>query len=134
MGLFTFHDVTVAQVNVLRHLDTEGMSQQALARDANISKQAVFSLEERVARLPGVQAVGMTDNIHLNSLSTQTAGVEVDGIDPPPGQDFHSVDRATVNDGFFDAAGIPIVEGRGFDPSDVLEGEPVTVVSEAFVS
>lgn len=36
-----FTDVTVAQTNVLRHLDPEGMSQNALARDANISKQAV---------------------------------------------------------------------------------------------
>lgn len=36
-----FADVTVAQTNVLRHLDSDGMNQNALARDANISKQAV---------------------------------------------------------------------------------------------
>ena len=36
-----FTDVTVAQTNVLRHLDPDGMSQQALARDANVSKQAI---------------------------------------------------------------------------------------------
>jgi len=36
-----FGDVTVAQTNILRHLDPDGMSQQALAHDANVSKQAV---------------------------------------------------------------------------------------------
>jgi len=36
-----FSDVTVAQTNVLRHLDPEGMSQRALAQDANVSKQAI---------------------------------------------------------------------------------------------
>ena len=36
-----FADVTVAQTNVLRHVDPDGMSQQALARDANVSKQAI---------------------------------------------------------------------------------------------
>jgi DNA-binding MarR family transcriptional regulator len=36
-----FTDVTVAQTNVLRHLNPDGMNQSALARDANLSKQAI---------------------------------------------------------------------------------------------
>lgn len=36
-----FADVTVAQTNILRHLDADGMSQRDLARDANVSKQAI---------------------------------------------------------------------------------------------
>ena len=35
-----FDDVTVAQTNVLRHLNPEGMRQSELAHDAGISKQA----------------------------------------------------------------------------------------------
>lgn len=36
-----FDDVTVAQTNLLRHLDNEGMAMSDWARDAGVSKQAV---------------------------------------------------------------------------------------------
>jgi len=46
-----FDDVTVAQTNVLRHLDSGGMRQSELAHDAGISKQAasqaVRALQQR---------------------------------------------------------------------------------------
>jgi predicted permease len=89
-------------------------------------------LEERIAQLPGVEAVGRAGNLHLNQLSTQTARVNVDGIDPPPGRDFHSVDRAAIDEGFLDAAGIPLLEGRNIALSDDAESEPVAVVNETF--
>ncbi|MEJ2204496.1 MAG: ADOP family duplicated permease [Gemmatimonadota bacterium] len=89
-------------------------------------------LEERIAQLPGVEAVGRAGNLHLNQLSTQTVRVNVDGIDPPAGMDFHSVDRAAIDEGFLDAAGIPLVEGRNISLSDDAGGEPVAVVNETF--
>jgi predicted permease len=90
------------------------------------------SLTERIEQLPGVQSVGFIDNLHLNTLSSQSNRVDVPGIDPPPGADFYSVDNARVDDGFFEAAGISILEGRGFDEGDVAEGEPVVVVTQEF--
>lgn len=36
-----YHDVSVAQTNVLRHLDLEGMRMNDFARDAGITKQAI---------------------------------------------------------------------------------------------
>jgi hypothetical protein len=56
----------------------------------------------------------------------------VPGIAPPAGSDYHSVDDARVDDGFFAAAGISIVGGRGFDERDVPEGEPVVIVTQEF--
>lgn len=50
-----FDDVTVAQTNVLRHLNAEGMKQSELARDANISKQAVSQA------LRGLRSRGLVD-------------------------------------------------------------------------
>jgi predicted permease len=90
------------------------------------------SLAERIGQSPGVERVGYIDNLHLNTLSTQSARVEVPGIPPPAGSDFHSVDDARVDDGFFAAAGISIVDGRGFDERDVLHGEPAVVVTQEF--
>lgn len=46
-----FEDVTVAQTNVLRHLDPDGMRLAELAHDAGITKQAVtVSVRGLVAR------------------------------------------------------------------------------------
>ncbi|MGH7504317.1 MAG: ABC transporter permease, partial [Longimicrobiales bacterium] len=81
----------------------------------------------------GVEAVGVTSNLHLNPLSTQSRGINVDGVAPPEGQTSHSIDAATVDAGFFDAVGIPLVRGRGFAPTDDADAPRVVIVNEAFV-
>ena len=91
-------------------------------------------LGARIAALPGVEAVGMVDNLHLNTLSTQNLRVVVDGIDPPQGAEYHRVDYSRMDEGYLDAAGIELVAGRNFDVSDRPEGEPVAVVNETFVA
>ncbi len=91
------------------------------------------TLRERVAALPGVQSVGVIDNIHLDPLNTQTVRVQVDGIDPPPGQDFHGVDYAVIDEHLLEALDIPLVEGRGIEALDVADGEPVALVNQEFV-
>jgi len=97
---------------------------------------AVFveELEDRLAAIPGVQAVGLTDNLHLNTLSTQQVRIQVDGVDPPAGQDFHRSDHSGIDGGFLEAAGIPLVAGRNFDATDEVDSEPVALVSETFAA
>jgi putative ABC transport system permease protein len=90
-------------------------------------------LEERFRRIPGVSAVGVTSNIHLNTLNVQNTEINVDGVEPPPGRESHMVDRAAVSAGFFDAVGIRILHGRNFDDDkDKAGGEQVAIVNEAF--
>jgi len=86
---------------------------------------------EKLERLPGVDAVGLTGNIHLNTLSTQTTGVSIDGVDPPPGREYHAADRTEVDAGFFEAMGIRILEGRAFDDRDRQDSERVAIISQA---
>ncbi len=75
----------------------------------------VQRLEERVGQIPGVQSAGVTGNLHLNTLSTQNLGVNVEGFQPPRGEQSFIIDYTRVDPGFFAAAGIPIVRGRNFD-------------------
>jgi putative ABC transport system permease protein len=89
-------------------------------------------LEERFRRIPGVTAVGVTSNLHLNTLSTQNTEINVDGVEPPPGRESHMVDRATVSAGFFEAVGIRILSGRNFDDNDKVDGQQVAIVNQAF--
>jgi predicted permease len=90
-------------------------------------------LEERFLEIPGVSAVGLTGNLHLNTLSTQNIDINVDGVEPPEGRESHMVDRATVSAGFFDAVGVRILRGRNFLESDVPASQQVAIVNEALV-
>jgi predicted permease len=90
----------------------------------------IRAFEERALAIPGVQAAGITGNLHLNSLSFSSTNLNVDGMDPPSGSQGHLVDRTKVDPGFFDAAGIQIIDGRNFDQSDVSGGPRVAIINE----
>jgi predicted permease len=89
------------------------------------------TMVERFQQLPGVEAVGITDNLHLNTLSTQNKSFNVDGVEPPPDREAHTADRANVDAGFFDATGIRILRGRNFSDTDLPDSPPVAIISEA---
>jgi predicted permease len=113
-----------------------GMLQLTVPADRYSDEEGVVylgSLVERIGEIPGVESVGLIDNIHLNQLSTQNLRIQVDGIEPPAGRDFHMVDHGRVDDGFLDAAGIPVVDGRGFSTMDQADTEEVALVTEEFV-
>ncbi|MEX2280874.1 MAG: ABC transporter permease [Gemmatimonadota bacterium] len=88
----------------------------------------VKQLEERIAQLAGVQAVGVTGNLHLNTLNTSNTPINVAGFEPPKGENGFLVDRTQVDAGFFDAAGIPIVRGRNFNESIDRPGSPSVAI------
>ncbi|MCJ7629736.1 MAG: ABC transporter permease, partial [Longimicrobiales bacterium] len=85
---------------------------------------------ERLGQAPGVAAAGVISNIHMNTTSTQTLDVNVDGIEPPPGRQAWQVDQAVAGPTFFDAAGIPILQGRNFQETDVEDGTRVVIINE----
>ena len=91
----------------------------------------VRRIEEHLAALPEVSAVGVGSNLHPNPLSTSTLAVNVEGFTPPLGQPGFSVDVARVDAGFFQATEIPILQGRNFGPEDMADGPPVAIVNEA---
>ena len=86
---------------------------------------------DRLQGLPGVEAAGLTGDINLSVFNNWSMPIEVAGVDPEPGMDFHPVDWSAVSQGFLAANGIAIVEGRPFDSQDGAEGEPVAIVSQA---
>ena len=97
------------------------------------ARPLVRELLEEFRGLPGVVAAGLASNLPLNTLSTQTAAISIDGVEPPPGRESISVDEAAATPGFLDALGVPILRGRDFDETDIEGGEPVIIVNEAFV-
>jgi predicted permease len=85
---------------------------------------------ERFRALPGVEAVGLVWPLPLEFSSSST-DFTMDGRVPPTGREAFRAERATVDGGFFDAAGMAIVSGRTFNDGDRRDSRPVAVISQA---
>ncbi len=90
------------------------------------------TLKERLSTLPGVEAVGFAEVMPL-SMYNQQAGALPEGYQPPPNAGNPSIDYNVVDEDYFQAMGIPILQGRGFTQSDGPDAPRVMVVNQAFV-
>ena len=82
-------------------------------------------LGDRVRALPDVTAVAWTTHVPL------TGGVRRAPV-RPEGHDSDTVTNYTeVSPGYFEALGVPILEGRGFSPEESMGGAPVAIISDA---
>lgn len=88
-------------------------------------------LATRIRAIPGVRSVGMIDNIHLNLLNQTQTSIAVPGVEPPPGYEQWTVEFATVDTAFFQAAGMRLLQGRGFSAVDTREAPRVAVINQA---
>jgi predicted permease len=93
----------------------------------------VERLAQRVVELPGVETVGVIDNIHLNPLGTSSTFLEIEGVAPPKGRAGYDVDEAAIDTGFVAAVGLDLIRGRNFAATDRDSSPPVALVNQAFV-
>jgi predicted permease len=94
-------------------------------------RQLKQSLREQVGRLPGVEAASWANVIPLNFTSQQTSAIP-EGFVIPEGQNEPSIDFNIVDEGYFQAMGIPILRGRAITEQDDTEAPPVLVINQAF--
>ena len=92
-------------------------------------------LEERVKRLPGVQAAGVIDVLPIDSFGDNRY-VHIAGQAPNPPNQVMLAESRFVSTGYFDVMGIPLHQGRRLSQSlDGPENKGSTVVvNDAFVS
>ncbi|MBC7843228.1 MAG: ABC transporter permease [Gemmatimonadaceae bacterium] len=88
-------------------------------------------LSTQLAAVPGVESVGMIDNVPLG-FSNSDRGVDVPGYVPSANENL-SVRYASIAPEYFAAMGIPLRTGRGFTARDDSAAVPVLVVNERFV-
>jgi predicted permease len=86
---------------------------------------------DAMATLPGVQAVGATDDQVLAD-NNHGGNVTVEGYTPPPEEDF-DVEVPSVSAGYFHATQVPLVAGRTFSEDDNTAHPLVAIVNESFV-
>jgi predicted permease len=88
---------------------------------------------ERLKAVSGVEAVGLTSRVPL-SLNNNGFGLFIDGHQSSSSDRPYGVDGAGIDEGYFDALNLRIVEGRGIQPDDREANRRVAVVTQAMVS
>jgi putative ABC transport system permease protein len=97
------------------------------------ARQYMERAVESTGQLPGVQAVALADRLPF-SPNVHTTTVVIDGRPEATPLQGLSVDTNAVTAGYFDALGVPLLQGRGFDTRDTPETPLVAIVSEAFAN
>ncbi len=87
------------------------------------------ALEERLAGLPGVTAVGAVSILPLSGAESQTT-FAIQGRPPRSGEGFPSADLRVATPGYHRAIGIELLAGRTFAPSDDAQAPGVALVDE----
>ncbi len=96
------------------------------------SEEFYRRLGDRLRAIPGVKAVGMAAMVPLG-LSNSDRGVEVPGYTPAPDESM-SINYNVATPGYFEALGIPLSAGRGFEARDDSASAGVIVVNAQFVA
>ncbi len=110
---------------VLASMDP-GLQGYELARTRDFYDEVL----ERVRALPGVRAAALADMVPLGFSSHQN-GVAIPGYEPGHDEQM-AIDFNVVTPGYFEAMGIPVLQGRPFTERDDEDGRPVLIVNERF--
>src|SRR2546423_80773 len=88
-------------------------------------------LMPRLRAIPGVESVTAVWPLPLSG-SVNVSTFDIEERPAPEGQQPDSVTRIVGPD-YFKTMGIPVRQGRGFEPTDQLKSLPVVIVTEQFV-
>jgi predicted permease len=90
---------------------------------------AYQSMEERIARVPGISSLGAVAVLPLTN-AVSWGGMKVEGYVPPPNQPEMQFDLRSATPKYFRTMEIPLRSGRMFADSDTTKGEPVALVDQ----
>jgi putative ABC transport system permease protein len=88
-----------------------------------------MALVDRMSRVPGVEAAALTQSVPF--VGDFVTGFEVSGVTPTDESQLPSANFYAVTAAYFKAMGIPLLRGRGIEPTDSSTSRPVAVVSKA---
>ena len=127
----------VSVTNVNPGFDTSGVLTWQMNLPARLTSTAdrlAFYRDffARMEALPGVVSVGGTTRVPLGSTSVSTQLQRESH--PLPAAELPEVQFRRAMHDYFQAMGIPIRRGRGFEPTDVSTAPPVAVINQTMAS
>ncbi len=106
------------------------------ARYAAPEQQVAFFEEvvRRVRTVPGVESAAVTDSMPLSGMNDQ-GSFDIEGrswsaLQQQYGKYGPEANRPHVSSGYFEAMGIPVVQGRVFNEHDRADSQKVAVISD----
>jgi predicted permease len=114
------------------HLLMTSFDPRLVQYNAAQAQQFYKLLAEHVREAPGVQSEALTQNIPLGISDFDGIVFVPEGFQMPRDRENFNSTMDTVDEGYFQTMGIPILHGRGFLASDTADAPRVAVVNEQF--
>jgi predicted permease len=105
------------------------MDPQWAGYDTSRTNAFYDELERRVARLPGVDGVGMAFSVPLGYYGA-SGPVHVDDRPTKPDEQPPTLLRNIVGPSYFETMRMPLVRGRAFAAADAADAAPVAIINE----
>src|SRR5262249_43988647 len=97
--------------------------------DETRGREFYRQLAERVERIPGVRGASLGRIIPLGG-SEMMQGINVPGLEPPPGEDSFMVSANIVDSRYFKTLEVPLLSGRSFNDADRKDAPRVAIINE----
>jgi len=88
------------------------------------------NLLDRARTLTGVTSAALTQGVPMMAGGVAAARVIPEGVTLPPGTEAITMLSNTVSEGYFEAMGVPLLEGREFQKTDRADTRRVAIVNE----
>jgi predicted permease len=114
------------------HLLMTRFDPRLMQYNATQTQQFYHLLAERMRQTPGVRSEALTQNIPFGTDDFDGVAFVPDGFQMPPDRANFNSTMDTIDEGYFETMGIPILRGRAFLPSDTADAPRVAIVNEHF--
>ena len=126
------HDLMEGHGFTKEHLLMTRFDPRLIQYNAAQTQQFYKLLAERMRETPGVQSEALTQNVPLGDDDFDGVAFVPEGFQMPPDRANFNSTMDTIDEGYFETMGIPILRGRAFLPSDTAEAPRVAIVNEHF--
>jgi predicted permease len=116
----------------IRHAVAAGLDVSTFGYDETRGRAFYSRLLEQVRAAPGVRSASLTDHLPLGQI-VRMQGIEIDGYQAPrapSGMPALAIDMALVGPDYFEAMGIPVLNGRSFNNADDVNAPPVVMINQ----
>jgi predicted permease len=128
------HDLLEGTGFAKDHLLMASFDPRLVQYNASQTQQFYKLLAERVRVTPRVQNLALTQNIPLGTDDFDGVAFVPEGFQMPRDRENFSSTMDTVDEGYFETMGIPILRGRSFRSSDTADSPRVAIVNQQFAN
>jgi predicted permease len=126
------HDLLIGTGFTKDHLLMTRFDPRLIQYNATQTQQFYKRLAERMRETPGVESEALTQNIPIGQDDFDGMTFVPDGITMPPDRENFTSTMDTVDEGYFQTMGIPILRGRAFLTTDTADAPRVAIVNAHF--